>query len=142
RNLCEWIERAEPAEACARLLDERTAMLVRILKERDFLTRSPSQLLDVERRAAGFASWYELFPRSATDDVTRHGTFDDVIARLPAIQAMGFDVLYFPPIHPIGRSHRKGRNQPLTSLPGEPGSPYAIGASEGEIGRASWRERG
>ena len=69
--------------------------------------------LDVDRPQAGFASWYEMFPRSATDDPARHGTFTDVIARLPAIRAMGFDVLYFPPIHPIGTTNRKGRNNAL-----------------------------
>ena len=64
-------------------------------------------------------------------DVTRHGTFDDVIDRLPAVRAMGFDVLYFTPIHPIGRTNRKGRNNTLTPGPDDPGSPYAIGSAEG-----------
>src|SRR5690606_28231061 len=72
-----------------------------------------------------------LFPRSVTNDAMRHGTFRDVIERLPEIQAMGFDVLYFPPIHPIGRTHRKGRNNSLTAQPDDPGSPYAIGGDEG-----------
>ena len=70
--------------------------------------------LQAERTAAGFASWYEVFPRSMSDDPTRHGTFRDVVRHLPRIQAMGFDVLYFPPIHPIGRKNRKGRNNTLT----------------------------
>ena len=70
--------------------------------------RSP---LDVDRPQAGFASWYEMFPRSATDDPARHGTFADVVARLPAIRAMGFDVLYFPPIHPIGTTQSQGPQQ-------------------------------
>ncbi|WP_132650356.1 alpha-1,4-glucan--maltose-1-phosphate maltosyltransferase [Pseudomonas aeruginosa] len=74
---------------------------------------------------------YELFPRSESGDPTRHGTFDDVIRRLPQIAAMGFDVLYFPPIHPIGRTHRKGRNNSLRAEAGDPGSPYAIGSEEG-----------
>ncbi|MGZ3239867.1 MAG: alpha-amylase family glycosyl hydrolase, partial [Burkholderiaceae bacterium] len=78
-----------------------------------------------------FSSWYELFPRSQTNDPARHGTFNDVIRRLPAIKAMGFDTLYFPPIHPIGRKNRKGRNNSLTPAPNDPGSPYAIGAAEG-----------
>src|SRR5690606_14487637 len=68
---------------------------------------------------------------SATDDPARHGTFADVIPRLPAIRAMGFDVLYFPPIHPIGTANRKGPNNSLTPGPDDPGSPYAIGAAEG-----------
>jgi len=87
--------------------------------------------VEAERLTAQFGSWYELFPRSQTSDPSQHGTFDDVIARLPAISAMGFDVLYFPPIHPIGKTHRKGRNNKLKAAPDEPGSPYAIGSHEG-----------
>ncbi|HSK39243.1 MAG TPA: alpha-1,4-glucan--maltose-1-phosphate maltosyltransferase, partial [Arenibaculum sp.] len=85
----------------------------------------------VDRTAARFASWYELFPRSMSDDPGRHGTFDDVIAKLPYVKAMNFDVLYFPPIHPIGRTFRKGRNNTLTPGPDDVGSPYAIGSPEG-----------
>ncbi len=87
--------------------------------------------VEADRLAARYASWYELFPRSQSNDETRHGTFDDVIARLPAIRAMGFDVLYFTPIHPIGRTHRKGRNNSLRAETGDHGSPYAIGGEEG-----------
>jgi starch synthase (maltosyl-transferring) len=87
--------------------------------------------IDIERPKAAFASWYELFPRSMTDDPTRHATFDDVIVRLPAIRAMGFDVLYFPPIHPIGTTNRKGRNNNLRAEPDDVGSPYAIGSPDG-----------
>ena len=87
--------------------------------------------IDAERKAAAFASWYELFPRSQSGDPHRHGTFNDVVARLPAIRAMGFDVLYFPPIHPIGHANRKGRNNSLTAAQDDPGSPYAIGGAEG-----------
>ncbi|CAM3372440.1 alpha-1,4-glucan--maltose-1-phosphate maltosyltransferase [Burkholderia ubonensis] len=95
------------------------------------LRHLPPQPVDVEPALAGFASWYELFPRSQSNDPSRHGTFDDVIARLPAIRAMGFDVLYFPPVHPIGTKHRKGRNNSKSAAPGDPGSPYAIGAEAG-----------
>jgi starch synthase (maltosyl-transferring) len=95
------------------------------------LVRTPDYPVEVERELAQFASWYELFPRSATDDPSRHGTFRDVIERLPAIRDMNFDVLYFPPIHPIGRAHRKGRNNSLVAGPDDPGSPYAIGSEEG-----------
>ena len=106
-----------------------TAMRV---ARREFLTcLAPALTVEAERPAAGFASWYELFPRSQSGDPARHGTFADVIARLPAIRAMGFDVLYFPPIHPIGRVHRKGRNNALTAAQDDPGSPYAIGSDEG-----------
>jgi len=99
---------------------------------RPFLTQYEPRLpLEVERPQAGFASWYELFPRSATDDPDHHGRFDDVITLLPTIRDMGFDVLYFPPIHPIGTSNRKGRNNSLRPEPGDLGSPYAIGSPEG-----------
>ena len=87
--------------------------------------------LMADRERARFSSWYELFPRSASPEAGRHGTFKDVEARLPAIAAMGFDVLYFPPIHPIGRVNRKGRNNALVPEAGDVGSPWAIGADEG-----------
>ena len=87
--------------------------------------------VDAERTGAGFAAWYEVFPRSMSDDVTRHGTFRDVERHLPRVKAMGFDVLYFPPIHPIGRTNRKGPNNTLTPSDTDPGSPYAIGAADG-----------
>ena len=99
--------------------------------ERKFLTRSAAYAIEAERKAARFASWYELFPRSETGNAARHGTFRNVIARLPAIARMGFDVLYLTPIHPIGRTRRKGRNNALEAAPGDPGSSYAIGSSEG-----------
>ena len=99
---------------------------------RRFIVRhEPALLLDVERPEAGFASWYELFPRSITDDPKRHGTFADVIDALPRIRDMGFDVLYFPPIHPIGKTNRKGRNNTLTPSADDVGSAYAIGNSDG-----------
>jgi starch synthase (maltosyl-transferring) len=91
----------------------------------------PALLLDVERTEAGFASWYELFPRSITGDPRRHGTFNDVIGTLPRVRDMGFDVLYFPPIHPIGKTNRKGRNNTLTPSPEDVGSAYAIGGADG-----------
>ncbi len=123
---------AAPSERLARLQAPETAALMAKADRRPFAIRQdPPQAVDAERRAAGFASWYELFPRSASGDPHRHGTFDDVIRRLPAVRAMGFDVLYFPPIHPIGRKNRKGRNNTLTPGPDDPGSPYAIGAAEG-----------
>ncbi|MGE5231771.1 MAG: alpha-amylase family glycosyl hydrolase, partial [Deltaproteobacteria bacterium] len=80
---------------------------------------------------ARFSTWYELFPRSCATEVGRHGTFRDCETRLPYVAAMGFDVLYLPPIHPIGRSHRKGRNNETLATPGDVGSPWAIGGPEG-----------
>ena len=113
------------------LLHADTAVLMSEAEHRSYLTRSPELPLDVDRERALFASWYELFPRSVTDDPARHGTFNDVHDRLPMIRDMGFDVLYFPPIHPIGVRHRKGRNNSLQAEPDDPGSPYAIGSAEG-----------
>ncbi len=85
----------------------------------------------VEPERARTGAWYEMFPRSAGTDPARSATFDEATARLPYVAAMGFDVLYLPPIHPIGRSFRKGRNNSLRPEPGEPGSPWAIGSDEG-----------
>ena len=85
----------------------------------------------VERERARFSSWYELFPRSCSPNPGVHGRFDDLIATLPRIAAMGFDVVYLPPIHPIGTSFRKGRNNALQAEPGDVGSPWAIGSPEG-----------
>ena len=85
----------------------------------------------VERERARTGAWYEMFPRSAGTDRSRSATFDEAAARLPYVAAMGFDVLYLPPVHPIGRSFRKGPNNALTAGPGDPGSPWAIGAEEG-----------
>ena len=87
--------------------------------------------LVVDRPAAGFAAWYEMFPRSQGTEPGHGATFEDCIRRLPEIEAMGFDVLYFVPIHPIGRVNRKGRNNAVAAAPDDPGSPYAIGSSEG-----------
>ncbi|HEY8947176.1 MAG TPA: maltotransferase domain-containing protein, partial [Polyangiaceae bacterium] len=80
---------------------------------------------------ASFSSWYELFPRSQTSDANRHGTFADTQRRLPELAALGFDVLYLPPIHPIGETHRKGRNNSRKAEPGDVGSPWAIGSRLG-----------
>jgi starch synthase (maltosyl-transferring) len=99
--------------------------------EHRFLARSEIHCIDAERAKARFASWYELFPRSQTNDASRSGTLRDVITRLPGIAEMGFDVLYMTPIHPIGKTHRKGRNNALEAEPNDPGSTYAIGSPEG-----------
>jgi starch synthase (maltosyl-transferring) len=85
----------------------------------------------VDRERARFSAWYEMFPRSCAREPGHHGTFKDCEARLPYIAAMGFDVVYLPPVHPIGRTHRKGRNNAPTATPDDPGSPWGIGAAEG-----------
>jgi starch synthase (maltosyl-transferring) len=113
------------------LTSAETRRLVADTRHQRFATRHEPLPLDVERREAGFASWYELFPRSQTDDRRRHGTFADVIRQLPRVREMGFDVLYLPPIHPVGTSARKGRNNSLIAEPDDVGSVYAIGGPEG-----------
>ncbi len=115
-----------------RMLSEETRALMRRAGIRTNSSRYKDELeVFVDRPAAKFAAWYEMFPRSQSDDPNRHGTFDDVIRKLPYVRDMGFDVLYFTPIHPIGRKNRKGRNNTLTPSPDDPGSPYAIGSEEG-----------
>ena len=95
------------------------------------LTRSQLFPFVADRPQARFSTWYEMVPRSQSKVPGQHGTFRDCIARLPDVAALGFDVLYFTPIHPIGRINRKGRNNAVTAKEGDPGSPYAIGAAEG-----------
>ena len=124
-------DRMSPEERLALLSKPEIIAAMRKARQEFLVRLDPAFSLDAERPAAGFASWYELFPRSQSGNASRHGTFADVVARLPAIRAMGFDVLYFPPIHPIGRVHRKGRNNALIPAPNDPGSPYAIGSDEG-----------
>jgi starch synthase (maltosyl-transferring) len=136
--------RTRLAEAAAALEDESVAQAARVAialapgtaelaaaaDPRLHATRSAPLPLMVDPALAACSAWYELFPRSAAPD-GRHGTFADVEALLPEIAAMGFDVLYLPPIHPIGRTARKGRNNAPTAGPGDVGSPWAIGAAEG-----------
>jgi starch synthase (maltosyl-transferring) len=123
-------KRAAGQDVSLELIEE--AALAERGEVRDFaVCHVPVLSVDAERSGAGYASWYELFPRSMSFTQDRHGHFDDVIAQLPYVRDMGFDVLYFPPIHPIGRKNRKGPNNTLTPGPNDPGSPYAIGAAEG-----------
>ncbi len=112
-------------------LDPSKAELASRYPDRQFpAIHAPELPLWVDRERAAFSSWYELFPRSA-GVAGVHGTFADVEAQLPAIEAMGFDVLYMPPVHPIGRINRKGKNNALVAEPDDVGSPWAIGANEG-----------
>jgi starch synthase (maltosyl-transferring) len=116
----------------SRLIAQETAELMARAGIRTNLSRYRRELeLVVDRKRAAFSAWYELMPRSMSDDPSRHGTFDDVIGKLPYVRDLGFDVLYFPPIHPIGKTHRKGKNNSLKATPADPGSPYAIGSAEG-----------
>lgn len=99
--------------------------------DRASATEHQTFTVDVDPVHARFSAWYEFFPRSATSDPSRPGTFRDAEGLLPYVSGMGFDILYLPPIHPIGRTHRKGPNNTLTAGPDDPGSPWAIGAEEG-----------
>jgi hypothetical protein len=135
RSLQDWGTRlaaaGDPiARRIAALDEELAALAMRYADRRLATTTKPLLSIAVEPRLAGFSSWYEMFPRSAADG-RRHGTFADVEALLPYVADMGFDVLYLPPIHPIGTTKRKGRNNALVASPGEPGSPWAIGAAAG-----------
>jgi starch synthase (maltosyl-transferring) len=113
------------------LMAPETLSLLRRMGPRTNLSRLGRNIpVFVDRPLAAFGSWYELMPRSQ-GPADRHGTFDDVIATLPYVRDLGFDILYFPPIHPIGTTNRKGPNNTLTPEPGDPGSPYAIGSAEG-----------
>jgi starch synthase (maltosyl-transferring) len=114
------------------LCSEAAAVTMRRAGVRANLCHSDRVLeIFADRKAAAFSAWYELFPRSQSGDCVRHGRFDDVIARLPYVRDLGFDVLYFPPIHPIGKTSRKGRNNCLKAEAGDVGSPYAIGSADG-----------
>jgi starch synthase (maltosyl-transferring) len=132
-KLVEAVERAESDSARVEVLTNPAVVdLVAATKFRSDLSAYPKVLeVWVDRPRAAFSAWYELFPRSLSGDRHRHGTFDDVIRHLPYVRDMGFDVVYLPPIHPIGRTNRKGRNNSLNPAPDEPGSPYAIGADQG-----------
>jgi starch synthase (maltosyl-transferring) len=126
-------DRTAPMEVrVARALAESLETTMAALADRSLATRYDHVLeAIVERERARFGAWYEMFPRSAGTDPSRGATFDEAAARLPYVASMGFDVLYLPPIHPIGRSFRKGPNNALQAGPDDPGSPWAIGSDEG-----------
>lgn len=124
--------RAGGPDGISRALSPELAGLMWHYAERHFAHTCRQEFaVVVDRERARFGAWYELFPRSTSPVPGRHGTFKDLEARLPYIASMNFDVLYLPPIHPIGRSFRKGRNNSVTAGPDDPGSPWAIGAAEG-----------
>ena len=123
-------------EALAVATDSELAALFAVRPLTALDSATAWQTIVVERTIAGAAAWYEFFPRSEgavqnPDGTITSGSFKTAEKRLPAVAAMGFDVLYLPPIHPIGRLNRKGRNNTLVAGPGDPGSPWAIGAAEG-----------
>ncbi len=120
----------EVAARAELLLAETTAECIEAALPRVGLSVSPVFSVRVERARARTGAWYECFPRSLGAS-GKHGTFDDLVGHLPYIAELGFDVLYLPPIHPIGVTHRKGRNNALEAGRDDPGSPWAIGSKEG-----------
>ena len=132
--LIDWAQRLRAASAGGDWKLDEVDLLAAVMErwpDLRWATRyEPELTIVVDRPRAQFSSWYELFPRS-TGKAGRHGTFDDLIAHLPYVAELGFDVLYLPPIHPVGSKFRKGRNNAVTANPGEPGSPWAIGAAQG-----------
>jgi starch synthase (maltosyl-transferring) len=119
------VERAERA-----LSPQLTARMT-AAADRSFASESEPRPVVVDRERARFSTWYEMFSRSAGPDPTRSATFREAAARIPEIAGMGFDVLYLAPIHPIGKTNRKGKGNTLVAKTGDPGSPWAIGGEEG-----------
>lgn len=125
-------EAPDPASLVAAASDAELITLMGQWPDRSLSTTcAPSQKVRVDRKGAAFAAWYEFFPRSAEGKAGSGSTFRDCLGRVDDAKAMGFDVIYFPPIHPIGITARKGANNSLTCKPGEPGVPYAIGGPAG-----------
>jgi starch synthase (maltosyl-transferring) len=137
RKLAEWantLQSEQVAEQARVLLalSQELADLMHKYPDRRFATTYSRELVAVvDGERARFSTWYEMFPRSCAPEPGRHGTFKDCEARLPHIAAMGFDVLYLPPIHPIGHTSRKGKNNSPVAAPDDPGTPWAIGSEEG-----------
>jgi starch synthase (maltosyl-transferring) len=138
RNLTEWVLRLERQSQGPLhsgffvLVEDELVPLMGRYPDRRFATVYEKELqVVVDRVKARFSSWYEMFPRSCAREPGRHGTFKDCEGRLPYVSEMGFDVLYLPPIHPIGSTNRKGKNNRPVALPEDTGSPWAIGAAEG-----------
>ncbi len=125
-------ESVRVAERVERALDLNVlALMEEHFQPRDLTSNRRELEIWVDRERARYGSWYEFFPRSQTDDPRRHGTFADAAAALDRVAELGFDVIYLPPIHPIGETNRKGRNNTLTAGPDDPGSPWAIGGAAG-----------
>lgn len=115
----------------ASALDPHVLELASAHDPREGAIESETYTVQVDPEYARFCAWYEFFPRSAGDDPGKHATLDDAADRLPRIKELGFDVVYLPPVHPIGTTFRKGKDNAPVAKPGEPGSPWAIGSEEG-----------
>jgi starch synthase (maltosyl-transferring) len=136
KHLAAWAVKLRKARTAAALrklaLDDELFAVAQAYPDRSLATKSEKELrIAVDPPRATFSSWYELFPRSTAEAPDTHGTLNDVIKRLDYVAEMGFDVLYLPPIHPIGRERRKGKNNAVTAADADVGSPWAIGAAEG-----------
>ncbi|AVL97065.1 MULTISPECIES: alpha-1,4-glucan--maltose-1-phosphate maltosyltransferase [Microbacterium] len=136
RARAEELRRGDAATTAASAVDPELAAIFRDRPVTILRSASAEQVLRVERTRAGVGSWYEFFPRSEgarrlKDGTVRSGTFRTAAKRLPEVARMGFEVIYLVPVHPIGTTNRKGRNNTLVAEAGDPGSPYAIGAAEG-----------
>ncbi len=118
-------------ESCVLVKEKRLHHLFSNIPNRRFAKETQEFKIYVDRTKARFSTWYEFFPRSASEHKNTHGTFKDCERLLGRIQAMGFDTLYFPPIHPIGEVNRKGKNNTTNALPGDSGVPWAIGSRLG-----------
>lgn len=128
KKFSDALKSAAAEEAPVIAHDPDLAALMTVYSDRSIATTAePFHPVWVERERGAFAAWYEFFPRSAEGKPDSGSKFRDCLGRIDDAKAMGFDVIYFPPIHPIGTSHRKGRNNSLKCEPGEPGVPYAIG---------------
>jgi len=135
-RLTHWARRLRDEEGLQHVTqiaaDEELDVLMRRYPDRSLETIYSRELpVRVDRERACFSAWYEMFPRSAADEPGEHGTLRDVEARLPYVASMGFDVLYLPPIHPIGKAFRKGKNNSTEATPDDVGSPWGIGDEEG-----------
>jgi len=135
RKALEWsanLLRSQVAAASEEALADELVGLMEKYPERRWVTNYDKVLaVTVDRTKARFSSWYEMFPRSCAPTAGAHGSFKDCIDRLDYVASMGFDVLYLPPIHPVGVSFRKGKNNAVSAEPDDAGSPWAIGAKEG-----------
>jgi len=137
KTMCDCAEslrsnKVSPSAKAKLVLGKKLATLMTKYSHRQFATTYPKELVVVvDREKARFSTWYEMFPRSCASDSSRHGTFKDCENRLSYIVEMGFDVLYLPPIHPVGQTNRKGKNNNPTAKLDDPGTPWAIGSQEG-----------
>jgi starch synthase (maltosyl-transferring) len=133
----EWVDQLRSndvsvtAKAQLALTEEVTELMSKYSNRFFATTYSKELVVEVDRKKARFSTWYELFPRSCASEQGRYGDFRDCETRLAYVSAMGFDVLYLPPIHPVGHTNRKGKNNTITADANDPGTPWAIGSKEG-----------